>query len=154
MLRESGRVVAVEVDAVWVETIRSTLCGRCAVKAGCGHGVLARATGGKGLVRAVESINLSARDCAIDDEVVIELPESAILRGSLLVYCLPLFFALVGAVLGEALGELAAIGFFVSGLIVGFGVVRFLPAMMGLRETFEPRLASLRIPITDVLASH
>jgi len=26
--------------------------------------------------------------------------------------------------------------------------------MMGLRETFEPRLASLRIPITDVLASH
>ena len=106
------------------------------------------------MVRAVESINLSARDCAIDDEVVIELPESAILRGSLLVYCLPLFFALVGAVLGEALGELAAIGFFVSGLIVGFGVVRFLPAMMGLRETFEPRLASLRIPITDVLASH
>ena len=33
-LSETGRVVAVESDAVWVEEDRSSACGKCAARAG------------------------------------------------------------------------------------------------------------------------
>ena len=50
---ESGRVVAIEESGVWVETIRSSACGSCAARSGCGHRTLAgMLTGDKGLVRA------------------------------------------------------------------------------------------------------
>ncbi|WP_300492285.1 SoxR reducing system RseC family protein, partial [uncultured Alcanivorax sp.] len=37
MLLEQGTVVAVEADAIWVETVRASTCGACKAKAGCGH---------------------------------------------------------------------------------------------------------------------
>ena len=58
---ESGRVVAVEETGVWVETIRSSACGSCAARSGCGHRTLAGVlTSDKGLVRARESDQLKA----------------------------------------------------------------------------------------------
>jgi len=96
MLRESGRVVAIESDAVWVETIRSSLCGSCAAKAGCGQDYLT----------------------------------------------------------GDV-GDVPAIAGFISGLALGFLLVRIIPAWTGQRETFEPRLAAIRksTPDANVLAS-
>lgn len=141
MLSENGRIVAIESDAVWVETIRSSTCGRCAARSGCGHGVLARATGAKGLIRVRESQALRARDCQIDDEVIIELPESAVLHGSVLVYLLPLILAIAGSLLGEQWGELVAVLGFCAGLFVGFTTIRWLPELLGAEEKFEPRLA-------------
>ncbi|GIR82921.1 MAG: hypothetical protein CM15mP84_06690 [Cellvibrionales bacterium] len=35
-LTETGRVVAIESDAVWVEADRSSACGKCAARAGVG----------------------------------------------------------------------------------------------------------------------
>ena len=60
MLLERGRVVAIEADAVWVETIRRSTCAGCSARSGCGHGVLARASGGRGLIRALETPALRA----------------------------------------------------------------------------------------------
>lgn len=144
MLSESGRVVAVEVDAVWVETIRSSLCGSCAARAGCGHGVLARASKGKGLIKVRESAHVFASDCAINDEVDIELPESAVLHGSFLVYLLPLLIAIVGALVGDHYSEGWSLVGFVLGLAAGFALVRVLPRLTGSTDAFEPRLAALR----------
>lgn len=146
MLSESGRVVAIEPDAVWVETIRSSTCGRCAARSGCGHGVLARATAAKGLIRVRESSALRASDCQIDDEVMIELPESAVLQGSALVYLLPLLLAIAGAVLGDRWGELPAVAGFCLGLLLGFTTIRWLPKLLGAADKFEPRLAE---PVAD-----
>ena len=42
MLTETGRVVAVDGDRLWVETIRKSTCGSCAAQKGCGHGLLNR----------------------------------------------------------------------------------------------------------------
>ena len=47
MLVETGRVVAVEEDSLWVETIRQSTCGSCAAQKGCGHGLLNRYADGK-----------------------------------------------------------------------------------------------------------
>jgi len=64
-LMETGRVVAVEADAVWIEADRSSACGRCAARAGCGQGALSKLLQqGKGRVRALSGAQLCAAHCA------------------------------------------------------------------------------------------
>lgn len=104
MIEEQGRVVAVEVGAVWVETLRKSTCSSCSVSAGCGQGVLDRlgVSGRRGHVRALSDLSLS-----VGDAVVIGVREDLLVRGSLLVYLLPLIGLFAGALFGErmALGE-------------------------------------------------
>lgn len=128
MLLETGRVVAVESDGVWVETIRKTTCGTCAAQKGCGHGMMNRISEGRrSLIRALPG-KLKPAECAVNDEVSISIPEEVILRGSLIVYILPLLVMLLGAWIGASLfplsqdpaGGLGA----VLGFALGFALVR------------------------------
>jgi len=128
MLTETGRVVAVETDGVWVETIRQSTCGSCAAQKGCGHGLMNRISDGHhSLIRALSG-ELNAADCQVDDEVRISIPEEVILRGSLVVYILPLLVMLAGAAAGSSLypdaGDLAAALGAVLGFFAGFALVR------------------------------
>ncbi len=152
MLRESGRVVALDDGAVWVETVRSSACGRCAAKAGCGHGALSRAGSKTGLIRALESSTCPASDCAVGDEVSIELPEEAVLQGSLLIYGLPLVLGMAAAMLGQAYSESWAPLGFVVGMAAGFLGIRWLPVLQARQEQFEPRLADVRKSTQSVIA--
>lgn len=129
MLVETGRVVALEPESLWVETIRQSTCGSCAVKQGCGHGLLNRiADGRSGYVRVLRGDSNSPQ-CAVDDQVRISIPEQVILRGSVVVYMLPLLCMLAGAALityllpaaPEVLSVLGA----GLGLALGFGLVRW-----------------------------
>ena len=128
MLRETGRVVAVEASSVWVETIRKSTCGSCAANKGCGHGLLERyASGRRGLVRVLAGQRLAPSDCRIDDQVIIEIPEEIVLRGSLVVYALPLLVLLAGAALpalAGAPGDGPAMLGAAAGLAVGLALVR------------------------------
>ena len=153
MLREMGRVVAVETASVWVETIPSSLCGKCAARAGCGQGIVSRASGHRGLVQALETPAVRARDCRVNDEVEIELPESAVLKGSLLVYFAPLLFAIAAVLLAQPYGEFATVLAFVLGLAAGFAVVRVVTHWLLPRQSFEPRLSSLMQSQTNVAKS-
>ena len=128
MLTETGRVVAVEADGVWVETIRQSTCGSCAAQKGCGHGLMNRISDGhRSLIRAIPG-RLEAAACQVDDEVRIAIPEEVILRGSLVVYVLPLLAMLAGAALGAGLypaaGDLGAVLGAAAGFALGFAVVR------------------------------
>lgn len=98
MIEEQGRVVAVEQGAVWVETLRKSTCSSCSVKAGCGQGLLDQlgASGRRGYVRALSDLQLN-----VGDAVVIGVREDLLVRGSLLVYLLPLLGLFVAAVLAE-----------------------------------------------------
>lgn len=129
MLRETGRVVAVEDESVWVETIRKSTCGACAASKGCGHGLLERhASGQRGLIRVLPGPRLTPADCRIDDQVMIELPEAVVLRGSFIVYALPLLILLAGAALPALAGMPgdgpAALGA-AAGLCAGLLLVRW-----------------------------
>ena len=128
MLIETGRVVALEPDALWVETIRQSTCGSCAASKGCGHGLLNRIADGRtGYVRVLFGATAAGR-CAVDDQVRIGIPEQVILRGSLIVYMLPLLCMLAGAAGADSLwpasAELAAVGGALVGLLLGFALVR------------------------------
>ncbi len=129
MLVETGRVVAIENDGLWVETIRQSTCGSCAARKGCGHGLLNRyADGKRGYIRVLPGAG-GAIDCKVDDQVRISIPEEVILRGSLVVYIVPLICMLAGALLGSGVGDgqndlFTSLGA-VAGFAVGFALVRW-----------------------------
>jgi sigma-E factor negative regulatory protein RseC len=129
MLIETGRVVAVDPDGLWVETIRQSTCGTCAAQKGCGHGLLNRLSDGKrGYIRVLPG-SRNPQECSVDDQVRISIPEEVILRGSLIVYMLPLACMLAGAATAVGLvpgsqDVLAAIGAAV-GFGLGFVLVRW-----------------------------
>jgi sigma-E factor negative regulatory protein RseC len=101
VIEEQGRVVAVEPGAVWVETLRKSTCSSCSVKAGCGQGLLDQlgASGRRGYVRALSNLQLN-----VGDTVIIGVREDLLVRGSLLVYLLPLLGLFAAAVLAEQMG--------------------------------------------------
>ncbi|MFP6848698.1 MAG: SoxR reducing system RseC family protein [Pseudomonas sp.] len=124
MIEEQGRVVAVEAGAVWVETLRKSTCSSCSVKAGCGQGLLDQlgAGGRRGYVRALSDLHLS-----VGDAVVIGVREELLVRGSLLVYLLPLLGLFAGAIAAEqlALSEPWVILSALSGFVVACAGVRW-----------------------------
>jgi sigma-E factor negative regulatory protein RseC len=147
MLIETGRVVAVETDSVWVETIRKTTCGSCAAQKGCGHGMMNKISAGRrSLIRALPG-KLRPAECSVDDEVTISIPEEVILRGSLIVYILPLLCMLLGAWTGAALfasNEDAAGGAgAILGFALGFALVRLHAARHRNDSSLQPVLVAL-----------
>ncbi|MFN2308769.1 MAG: SoxR reducing system RseC family protein [Gammaproteobacteria bacterium] len=122
MIEETARVIATEAGFVWVETRRQSTCGGCAAKSGCGTAALAKVLGTRRTrVRAIDRQGVQ-----VGDEVVVGIDESALIRGSLAVYAVPLLGLLAGAVLGGVLsarllvgGEALTLGLGIAGLLAG-----------------------------------
>lgn len=124
MIEESGRVIAVEPDAVWVETLRRSGCGRCDQPGGCGNVTPSRANDRAGRVRALSG----EWRLAVGDNVLVGVPEGAVLHGALQLYVLPLLALLVGALVGQALrpDDAGAVAGAAGGLVAGFLAARLL----------------------------
>ena len=137
MITETGKVVALKGDRVWVQTIRASACQSCAARNGCGQKVLAAATGG----RANQILVTNTINARVGDEVTIGIDEQALLGASLVVYAIPLILMVAASILGHHLSagqDLAAMLSAAGGLALGFLVVRKLqrPGIMD----YEPRL--------------
>ena len=125
MIEESGRVVAVQGDFAWVESERTSACGSCAVRKGCGTSAIAKVFGQRRMRLRV----LNRIDARVGDTVVVGISESGLLRGSLAVYAAPLVGLFAGALAGHFAGkqllasgsELLAIG----GALAGFFTALF-----------------------------
>jgi sigma-E factor negative regulatory protein RseC len=155
MIIESGRVVAIENDALWVETVRQSSCESCSVQKGCGHGLISKAVGGRSHhVRA-----LLAPDCQqvfqLGDDVEIAVPERVVVGGALLVYILPLLSLLVGAMLmsqwysADAWVALGAL----LGLVAGLAVVRIHAWWTRNNCQLQPRVLGLNRSADSVAAT-
>ena len=147
-MSETGRVVAVECDAVWIEADRSAACGNCAARAGCGQGALsALLQSGKGRVRATSSETLTAAQCNLGDEVVIQVPEATLLGGALLIYGFPLVTGTVSSISASTWGDLSSAAAFATGMLFGFAILRFAAVRSGgaLPGLSEPRLISKQV---------
>lgn len=98
MIEETAHVVAVEGEHAWVETERRSSCSSCSAK-GCGTGALSKVLGAK-----VQRMRVSNPvNAAEGDAVVVGIDEGVLLKGSVLVYIMPLVLMLAGGLLGEAL---------------------------------------------------
>ncbi len=124
MLTERGRVVAIDGDSVWVETLRQRSCDSCSARAGCGHGMLNSALPGssRGLVRALLPPD---RDLAVSlhDQVEISLPERGFLQGAALLYAMPIAATVGGAMLAQQYLVGAASSQSSADLMVALGAV-------------------------------
>ncbi len=146
MLTETGRVVALEADGLWVETVRHSTCGTCSAQKVCGHGLLNRIAHGKsGYIRVLPG-DQAIENYRVDDQVLISIPEEIILRGSFIAYILPLMGMLLGAfgavswLPGQ--GDLPALLGAAGGLVLGYTLVRWHGARHRHDPDFQPVLQS------------
>lgn len=149
MIEETGKVVAVEEGAVWVETIRVSSCQSCSARSGCGHSALSK------LGRKTVHLRASTRQpYAIGDEVVIGVPESVVVTSSVLAYLMPLVVALVFSLTADAWhasdGMTAVAG--MLGLALGFVGLRWHFRRSQHDERYQPQVLR-RVRVTDLAVS-
>lgn len=154
MIEEHGRVLSVEHGAVWVETVRRSACGSCQARNGCGQTVLQRLGLGarQGFIRVLNE--QTEHDCRVGDEVIIGIPENAILHGSLLVYLIPLLALFLGALMVQAVGAAEPLiilaGF--SSMGIGFAAVRWHSHRLRSNPAFMPRVLGRSWGNLDVIS--
>lgn len=143
MIEETGTIVECGVDHVWVETVQSSACATCAGERGCGQRLLSKLTGKTTLIRVLtdEQANRSLR---VGDIVCVGIPESVVVRGSLLVYSAPLTGLLGGAWLGQSLfvSDLGVALMATAGLLTAGIGVRFLAWLARNQSDLQPILLS------------
>lgn len=123
MIEEQVAVTALDEGGVWVEGVQQSACGSCSAKAGCGKHTMSQ------LGRKVSLWLPDTPGCdkhfSVGEQVVVGLPEGAILRSTLVLYGIPLIFLIVGAIVGNTLmGELGSISFSVIFMLLGFKLAR------------------------------
>jgi sigma-E factor negative regulatory protein RseC len=126
MLKETGRVVAIEADSLWVETIRQSTCGSCSAQKACGHGLMNKVASGKACHLRVPLSVEQRGQYALGDQVELAIPEHVLVKSALLVYLLPLLLMLLGAALPSlwvSADSWAVLGAF-AGLAAGFYLLR------------------------------
>lgn len=145
MIEETGRVVAVEDGAVWVETIRQSACDDCSAKSGCGHSALSK------LGRKAVHLRAQTRQAfEVGEEVVIGVPEQVVVTSSLLAYIMPLVIALAFAIPvdaktgSDAYTALAVL----AGLALGFIALRIHFKRNQHDERYQPQVLR-RARMTD-----
>ena len=151
MLTETGRVVALDADAIWVETIRLSTCGACAAQKACGHGLLNQASAGKrGYVRVLAGTQ-AIENYQINDQVLISIPEEIILRGSFIAYLLPVVLMLFGAAGSVKLfpggADVLALLGAVAGLTLGLLLVRWHGHRHREDPRYQPTLQGIAAPV-------
>ena len=124
MILETGTVVAIESDSLWVETIQKSACDACVAEKGCGQKFLSKLAGKTTSIRVLLN-DRSRKDFSIGQSVTIGIPEDVIVLASLLVYLLPIAGAVAGAALiGSGGTDLQSMGGAVAGLFAGAWLVR------------------------------
>ncbi len=126
MLLETGRIVAIEPQGLWVETIQRSACGSCQAQKSCGHSLLAKWGASASRLWVV----LDGRDAnqyRLGDQVQIGVPEDVIVGGSLFMYMVPVLAMITTTFIAyhQHLNDgLTALSGFV-GLVLGALIVRW-----------------------------
>lgn len=97
MSEELATVVAIEGDHVWVECERRSACSGCQQQSNCGTGTVAKAFP----LRAQRLRVKMTTEVRVGQQIRLGIPQQSLLRGAALVYVLPLFCLLAGALLGQ-----------------------------------------------------
>ncbi len=148
MIIETGRIVAIEPQGLWIETIQRSACGSCQAQKGCGHSALAKF----GASASRLWVLLDGRDAkcfSLGDEVQIGVPEEVIAGGSLFVYMLPLL-AMIAATLAahnmqlsDGLTAICAL----LGLLVGAFIVRWCSHLIRFDSRLQPVLVDAQMSV-------
>jgi sigma-E factor negative regulatory protein RseC len=152
MIEESGKVIAVDEKLAWVQTERKTVCGQCSANKGCGTSVLAQVFGKKTTSIAV----LKTLPVKIGDQVVIGIEENSLVKGSLLIYAMPLVLLIAFGLLGEVVSAQVLLSntdgltvlFAIIGLATGFFWLKHISSQIRLDPSYQPKLLQIKNSIT------
>ena len=142
MLEETGRIVDIDGEFALIESERTSTCGACSVRKGCGTGAIAKLLGNRRMqLRVINRIN-----AGVGDYVVIGISESSLVRGSLAVYAVPLAGLFAGALAGHLAGpylqgvsaDLLAIGGALTGFVAGLAWLKRFSSATATDEEFQP----------------
>ncbi len=97
MIEEQAQVVEINGDQLILQAQRQSACGSCAANKGCGTSLLSKVVGRK-FTRFQADNSINAK---IGDTVVVGIPEDALLKGSLVMYIIPILGMLVFALLAD-----------------------------------------------------
>jgi sigma-E factor negative regulatory protein RseC len=137
MIAETGRIVAIEEDGLWVETIQRSTCGSCAAEKGCGQSLMSKLSGHTSYLWVL----LEGRDpenYQLGDEIHLGVPEDVVVKGSLFVYLLPLLLMILGSGLANAF--FAHEGLSVLGGLIGLVAGGLLVRWRAHQTRHDPRL--------------
>ncbi len=137
MLQETGTIVKIDTDALWVETLQKTACQSCSAQKGCGQQVLAKALTSSTVIRVLLD-GKSPGNFQLDQQVVIGIPDDVVVLGSLLIYLLPLVMLILFATLSFHL--VPSDGIAAAGAIVGLVVGGLLVRWRSAATRHDPRL--------------
>ncbi|RYY74879.1 MAG: transcriptional regulator [Gammaproteobacteria bacterium] len=145
MILETGRVLAVEPQGLWVETIQRSACGSCQAQKACGHSALAK----WGASASCLWVLLDGRDAdeyPVGSEVKIGVLEDVIAKSAMFVYMVPLIGMIIATVIAhhylssDGVTALCAL----CGLLVGAAFVRAVSYFIRFDSRLQPVLVDER----------
>lgn len=150
MLEEEGVVVAVESDALWVETLQTSSCDSCRARAGCGQRVLAGLLSNASRLRVVAG-EQELKTYHPGQRVIIGIPGNVLVASSLVLYLLPLLVLLLAAVLAASLGARDAVVALagIAGLLAGGGLLRYVSWRVRHHARLQPVLLGKPAAVPD-----
>ena len=99
MIEEQAQVVDIKGDQLVLQAQTKSACGSCAANKGCGTSVLSKVVGRKfSYFQAKNDV-----DANIGDTVIVGIAEDALLRGSTMIYIVPILTMLFFALMAEYL---------------------------------------------------
>lgn len=139
MLNQSARVVAATRDGLWVEARRADACRGCGGGTSCGQALRGARSTSLSLLRLTPPAGSALTPGAT---VTLSVPESLVLKLSLLFYLLPLAALLGGALLAARVGggEVATVLGAVAGLCGGALAARGLARRIEARSDILSRI--------------
>lgn len=127
MIEETGKILSIEDDALWVEATQHSSCQSCEAEKGCGQNLLMKAatSGNTMVIRALLPTD-NTIEFKVDDQVLIGIPEDVIVSSTMLLYLLPLLTMITGVMVGHTWSgnDVASALGGVFGLLIGGGLVR------------------------------
>lgn len=145
MILETGKIVSVESEGLWVETIQRSVCGSCKAEKGCGQSLMAK-WGGKSTYLWVLLDGRNAQDYQQGDEIQLGIPEDVMVQASLLAYVMPLLLMVLSTWAAHSLfgsEQLTALGALI-GLIIGGVMLRWHSHLIRFDTRFQPILVDER----------
>jgi sigma-E factor negative regulatory protein RseC len=125
MIEEQVVITSINQEGAWVEGIQQSTCGSCSAKAGCGQHAMSQL--GRKVTLWLPLADLAAiTRLSVGDQIVVGLPEGAILRSTVVLYGVPLMALVLGAIIGHAVwGEIGSILISVLAMLAGFKLARY-----------------------------
>ena len=102
MITETATVIHSQGKLAEVEIQRQSVCGHCELESGCGTGAIGRLLGNRRRPLMVET----DQPLQPGDQVVLAMPESMVVKASILIYGLPLVGMLIFGLTAHTLVEL------------------------------------------------